>query len=627
MAIFPQTFSRIDARCSRGERRVLHQLRRCLEDDCLVWHDLPIGPKARQPDFVVLSPRWGLLVLEVKDWLLSSIAQASPTEVTLATERGEVQADNPVAQARGYVLELVDVLRQDPVLTHVTGPFQGQLLFPYGWGVVFAGIEEKQVSGSDFFACFSKRSCLLKGDLSEGLDEASFIDRLAGMFTLTFPHTLTLPQRDRIRWHILPELRMPIVQPALDGITPALDLPDLMRVMDVQQEQVARSLGEGHRVIHGAAGSGKTMILVFRAQHLAATASVDQPILVLCFNSTLAGRIDAMLRSRGIDERVVVRTFHAWCSDVQHAYNLEVPHGPQEQYFERLAYTVERALETKRVPAGQYSALLIDEAHDFEDAWLKIATQLVSPQSKSLLVLYDDAQSIYQRAKRSQSFAQLGIQAKGRTSVLKLNYRNTAEILQVALGASEGVLPHSPKPDENRVSEAFDRTSEDGIPTVAPASAGRRGPMPKLHRFDTPLAEAQAVAQQIADALAQGTPPGELAVLGRNRHVLRASFAQLKRLRIPCQSMSEQEPRSFDWREPSVKLLTIHSSKGLEFSHVFIAGLQTLPQQGEPLQDELRLLYVAMTRATRSLWLSATEESVVVARVQNAIDAAAISLG
>jgi len=35
--------------------------------------------------------------------------------------------------------------------------------------------------------------------------------------------------------------------------------PDFVRVMDLQQEQLARSLGEGHRVIHGVASSGKTL--------------------------------------------------------------------------------------------------------------------------------------------------------------------------------------------------------------------------------------------------------------------------------------------------------------------------------------------------------------------------------
>jgi hypothetical protein len=70
---------RIDARCNAGERRVLHQLKRCLEDDYLVWHDMPIGPRARQPDFVVLSPRWGVLLLEVKDWRRSTLGRPRAT--------------------------------------------------------------------------------------------------------------------------------------------------------------------------------------------------------------------------------------------------------------------------------------------------------------------------------------------------------------------------------------------------------------------------------------------------------------------------------------------------------------------------------------------------------------------
>ena len=52
--------------------------------------------------------------------------------------------------------------------------------------------------------------------------------------------------------------------------------------MDLNQEQAARSLGEGHRVIHGVAGSGKTMILIFRAQHLTQRNTTGRPILVLC---------------------------------------------------------------------------------------------------------------------------------------------------------------------------------------------------------------------------------------------------------------------------------------------------------------------------------------------------------
>jgi hypothetical protein len=47
MAQFPQGLTQIDSRCNTGERRVLQQLKRCLEDDAIVWHNVPVGPRAR----------------------------------------------------------------------------------------------------------------------------------------------------------------------------------------------------------------------------------------------------------------------------------------------------------------------------------------------------------------------------------------------------------------------------------------------------------------------------------------------------------------------------------------------------------------------------------------------------
>jgi hypothetical protein len=97
-----------------------------------------------------------------------------------------------------------------------------------------------------------------------------------------------------------------------------------------------------------------------------------------------------------------------------------------------------RALHTGRLPGGQYTALLIDEAHDFEDAWLRIASRMVSPATNSLLVLYDDAQSIYQHKRRKFNFASVGIEARGRTSILK------PELPQHRRGAGTGRALRAP---------------------------------------------------------------------------------------------------------------------------------------------------------------------------------------
>lgn len=611
MAIFPQGLTNVDQRCNTGERRVLHQLKRCLEGDYLVWHNVPIGPRARQPDFVILSPRRGILLLEVKDWRRTTLVSASRDSVELHTDHGRVTRANPLRQARDYAMELADVMQRDPSLVHADGPHRGKLLFPYGWGVVFSHMMRADVADTDFQEIFPAQQVMLRDDLVEAIDPGEFQSRLWGMFTVSYPCTLTLPQRDRIRWHLFPELR---VQPqatldfsAGDSLAPIL--PDLMQVMDLQQEQIARTLGEGHRVIHGAAGSGKTMILIFRAQFLAAAARPDQPVLVLCFNRALADRIEAQLRQRGVDERVQVRNFHRWCNDVVNSYQLQVPKVSDERaHYKVTVETVERALETGLVPGGQYTALLVDEAHDFEDAWLRMAVRLVNPASNSLLVLYDDAQSIYQKNRRKFNFASVGIEARGRTSILRLNYRNTAEVLALAVHCAHSLLEG-----------AGDGRGEDEIPLVQPASAGRRGAMPVLLQARDAREEAELIAERIAAAHAAGMPLEDIGVLCRTKYLLRPIEEALDRRKLPMQSMNTQGPRRFDWRQPSVKLLTMHSAKGLEFPLVFVAGLQALPMKDESLEDAARLVYVAMTRATHELVLAASGTSRIVERVQEAL--------
>jgi hypothetical protein len=636
MAVFPQGVSAVDARCNAGERRLLHQLRRCLEDDYLVWHDIPIGPRARQPDFVILSPRWGVLLLEVKDWKRSTLAAATRDAVELHTPRGRVVTAHPLRQVRDHALELVDLMKTDPALVHGAGPFAGRLLFPYGWGVVMSGLKRAEL-GADFDALFPPERTLLRDDLADDIDPMAFQHRLWGLFTVSYPHTLTLPQRDRIRWHLFPEVRLP-VQGALDfasgagdanpagsaagapAATQAPALPSLLQVMDLQQEQVARTLGEGHRVIHGAAGSGKTMILVFRAQHLAATARPERPILVMCFNRALAGRIEAQLRERGVDERVQVSTFHAWCNDIVRSYQLEVAtpglRRGSEAWFDALATTVEQAVERGRVPGGQYHALLIDEAHDFEDAWLRIAARMVAPETQSLLVLYDDAQSIYRsrRGRRRLNFASVGIEARGRTHILRLNYRNTAEVLSLALACAQHLLQGSP-PGGGAAE------GDDDLPLVQPASAGRRGPLPVLLQATNGLEEARWIADAAAQALGEGLAPAQLAVLAPTRALLAPMASALRRRGLAVQGQHEADFHRFDWPAPSVKLMTLHAAKGLEFPWVAVAGLQALPLGGDSEDEALRLLYVAMTRSTDRLRLSGVGHTPLLARVAQALAA------
>lgn len=620
MAQFPQGLRQIESRCNAGERRVLDQLRQCLDDQHIVWHDLPVGEAARQPDFIVLGPGLGLLLLEVKDWKLATIRQATPDRVELATASGPVMTAHPLRQVRDHAMALADLLQRDPALVHDDGPHRGRLALRYGWGAVMSNLRRAEVAAlPGFDAVFPPARTLLRDDLDDSVDPETFVQRLSGLFTVDLAQRLTPAQRERIRWHLFPELRLGAPAPAPTPAEAPPEVPDLLQVMDLQQEQVARTLGDGHRVIHGVAGSGKTMILVHRARLLASEAEPARPVLVLCYNRALADRIEALVApDEPLRARLQVRTFHGWCAELARRHRIAVPAPPEGQDDAdapaRLAQAVIAAADAGRVPLGGHHAVLIDEAHDFEDDWLRLAAAMTDPAARRLLVLYDDAQSIYQRLRRRFSFTSVGIQARGRTSVLRLNYRNTAEVLGLALRFARGLLP-----ERGRDREAGRDDEDDRVTGVAPSSSGRRGPRPVLIRARSAHEEAELLAARIADAVVAGTPLGEIAVLCRTRAQMAPIAEALARRGLPLQSMGSAGFQHFDWSQAGIRLVTLHSAKGLEFAHVHVAGLQRLPWRDETLEDAVRLVYVAMTRATQSLVLSCCGSSPVVERLQAAL--------
>src|SRR4051812_35918301 len=471
MAKLIPTLPSVTGKMMPGERRFARRLESHLEDDYLCWYDVPVGARNVHPDFLILHPRRGLLVVEVKDWKLENIRSIDKLSATLLVDGREKRQANPLEQARQYVFSVCRLFESDPALVSEPGTeYQGKLVFPWGYGCVLANVSRKAFEATDLANVLPAERVICQEEMAETVEPEAFQKRLWGMFSVPFRCLLTLPQIDRVRWHLFPEIR--VTQGTFDLPKPAEAsaevVPDIVRVMDLQQEQLARSMGEGHRVIHGVAGSGKTMILGYRARHLAD--ALVKPILVLCYNAALAARLQYMMEERGLSERVSARSFHRWCHDQVRLYHVPRPEGEGQVYFERLVESVIRGVDRGQIPRAQYGAVLIDEGHDFEAEWLKLVAQMVDPQTNSLLVLYDDAQSINRSKSRlGFSFAEVGIHARGRTTVLKLNYRNTVEVLGVACRFAREVL--SPKEAE-----------EDGIPLLVPESAGRRGELPRLAR-------------------------------------------------------------------------------------------------------------------------------------------------
>ncbi|UUT23674.1 DEAD/DEAH box helicase [Pseudomonas sp. T8] len=596
-----------------GERRLAERLEKKLEDDYLCWFNVPVGPKALQPDFVLLHPLRGLLVLEVKDWKLDTIQSMDRNQAKIYADGLLKTLKNPMLQARAYAMEVVMMLQRDPALKQPAGsPYAGNLIMPFGWGVVMTAITRKQFEGTNLAEVLNPQQVLFQDEVTETVDPEVFQQRLWNMFQHIFPCQLSLPQIDRVRYHLYPEVRVNAV-PGQFGLFAEqhAPLPTLIKVMDLQQEQLARSLGEGHRVIHGAAGSGKTMILGYRCAHLAQVS--NKPVLVLCYNKSLAGRLQQVLAERGLSDKVKVRNFHAWCSDMLTAFNVDRP-AQNLSISVKMAQMVENTIDgvdRGQIPRAQYAAVLIDEGHDFQPEWFKLVVQMIDPESNSLLVLYDDAQSIY-RGKSGKSgmdfsFASVGIQAQGRTTILRLNYRNTVEVLSVARAFAIELLT------------ARD-AAEDGVPIVAPQSAGRRGAFPELLRCDSDWQEYHCIVERIRDEQGKGRALDDMAVIYRSTAQAQRIERALSEAGIAFASGQSAKGRGALYgSEDAVKIVSMHSSKGLEFGLVLIPSLGEMPKKGEDETDEARLLYVAMTRAIDRLVMTYREPSSFTRKIQESI--------
>ena len=591
-----------------GEKRFAYRLEEKLEEDYLCWYDVSIGERTQHPDFVIFHPSRGLLVLEVKDWKSSTMLNVDKQHAQILTPQGIKNVLNPIEQARQYMFAITNKLERDPQLTWSDGKWMGKLIFPYGHGLVLTNISSKQFDDASFTEVVPEHLVICQDEMTESVDPELFQKRLWAMFPIKFDRRLTLPQIDRIRWHMFPEIRLTQQQDMFSAEGEReTEIPDLLRVMDIQQEQLARSLGEGHRVIHGVAGSGKTLILGYRAEHLARVC--QRPILVLCYNKPLAAKLAQMIEAKGLQDKVNVVNFHAWCNRQLDAFHAGKP--PQNsdlgEYFEECVNRVIHSVEQKIIPSAQYDAVLIDEGHDFKPEWFKLIVQMIHPETNSLLVLYDDAQSIYSGTKKLRfSFSSVGVQAKGRTTILKLNYRNTAEILAVARAFADELL-------------STNETEEDQAPTLQPMSAGRHGAKPLLIKLPTLKAEADFVASKLIEANRTGTPWNDMAIIYRRYGIGQQLAETLKRKGIPYQWQQDKK-HAFTLLHDSVKLITMHSSKGLEFPLVCLPAIGTSTNGDDNIQDEARLLYVAMTRATQELVMTHGEQSVIVEKMHKAMN-------
>jgi superfamily I DNA/RNA helicase/mRNA-degrading endonuclease RelE of RelBE toxin-antitoxin system len=246
-------------------------------------------------------------------------------------------------------------------------------------------------------------------------------------------------------------------------------------------------------------------------------------------------------------------------------------------------------LVRKETWAERYDAVLIDEAQDLTPTALALLVELCrSPEGVYLTA--DASQSLYARGFRWEHVHKR-LQFKGRTAILRRNYRTTREIATAAaafLAADGGA----------------------GDAECLVQECAFNGDLPILRAFDgdeQALKIAASFIRQMSRHLR--LKPQSAAVLVPSLNAGEKAARGLSRLGLPALFMSG---RDLDLDADAVKVLTLHSAKGLEFPTVVLLGLEAgvLPRLADEMDEDdrdeeargaRRLVFVGMTRAMRGL--------------------------
>lgn len=599
-----------------GEKRVFRILQEALipDEDNLVWYE----PRAieRYPDFILWSQNIGLLVIEVKDWGASQIKEINQKNFKVQFGLKVESRECPLAQARDVSHKMMNVLKKVPSFVHESGDLKGKLRFPVGYCVFFTNITSTEAEKLGIETVLPKGSCIYSDDLSLDTDSAEerrkFVTKVKNTFATRFQFDpLNYEEIKNLRYQLFPEVRVNKVRLRSE------EDERLIKTLDRDQERTAKSLGEGHRVLKGVAGSGKTLVLACRAKYLKKL-HPDWKILVVCYNISLSRYLKSLVALSGPeqgDTDIGVYHFHGLVKAMTGANLSPNEKEDDKEYDERVGNILKGRIAEGAVQKGMFDAILVDEGQDFTTTWMQGLTQLLNSTVDSLLFCYDPAQNVFGRSKPNWKSAGFKVQGK-RPTLLKKSYRNTVEILKLA----------------TRFLNIEDLQAEDeeeslNLSLFPDFSTDRHGQKPYIVQCKGDE-QIEYIFEKIAALIEQKECAwSDIGILYTARNYLDnlpERFNSAFEKRFGAEKIYWMDSRNkkleLDLASEKVKLSTIESCKGLEFRVVFLVGLESLPRFKDREEAERRLAYVGMTRAQDSLYILYENNVGYILELKNILD-------
>lgn len=248
--------------------------------------------------------------------------------------------------------------------------------------------------------------------------------------------------------------------------------------------------------------------------------------------------------------------------------------------------------------SGPYDHVIIDEAQDIGISQLQWLAAMCTNKPDTLFFTGDLGQRIFQQA---FSWKACGVDIRGRSRSLKINYRTSHQIRQQA----DKLL-------DPTVSDV-DGNSEERTGTISVFN----GPKPMIEVYEDKDSEVSGVGEWLKNAANSGIVPREIGIFVRSENEIDRAKQAVEAAGLEAVVLDE----NIKTESGKVSIGTMHLAKGLEFKAVVVMACddEVIPLQSrvetvndpndldDILNTERHLLYVACTRARDQLMLSSVD--------------------
>jgi len=382
----------------------------------------------------------------------------------------------------------------------------------------------------------------------------------------------------------------------LDDDYKCIQIGDSSITLDDEQHKIIISEHTQNVRILASAGSGKTTTILCRIKYLIDNHVAPSRVLILTFNvDACNGLKDRIKQIFGFDIKIDIRTIDSFCASLKQKYG----ESSDNKYSDALSELGIDASGIMDALGDEISALyeyvFFDEFQDVSNHHFKIIKSFAD-NGVIISVIGDDCQNIYSwRGSQNYYIINLDklISKPISTFTIATNYRSTKTIVDMA---NQSISHNIVRIDKKMIA------CNSNLTKSVPIS---------LCMYNSKYSMFDFIVRKIKEL---GVPLGEVAILSRTRLYLKEAETALQRDGIPYTALiTDQNNGNYKKAlDPnSVAITTIFKSKGLEWSVVFLVGLndKTFPSHMNSnlvnIEEERRLFYVGVTRPKKHLFFVA----------------------